>query len=134
MNYILPPSIEALGEEAVAEYEKQMETMSGWYAEWIEKLGGKSQSANEDARFVLPNACETRMVMTMNARELRHFFSLRCCNRAQWEIRQMANQMLKQCKKAAPELFRNTGPGCVSERCPEKHPCGSPRQKDEWDG
>jgi len=88
----------------------------------------------EDARYITPQAVPTTLVMTMNARELRHFFSLRCCNRAQWEIRQMADEMLKQCKKAAPELFRNTGPGCVSGKCPEKHPCGSPRQKDEWDG
>ena len=88
----------------------------------------------EDARYITPQAVPTTLVMTMNARELRHFFSLRCCNRAQWEIRQMADEMLKQCKKAAPELFRDTGPGCVSGKCPEKHPCGSPRQKDEWDG
>lgn len=88
----------------------------------------------EDARYVTPQAVPTTLIMTMNARELLHFFSLRCCNRAQWEIRGLADEMLKQCKKAAPELFRNTGPGCVSGKCPEKHPCGSPRQKDEWDG
>ena len=88
----------------------------------------------EDARYITPQAVPTELVMTMNARELRHFFSLRCCNRAQWEIRQMADEMLKACKKTAPELFRRSGPGCVSGRCPEKIACGTPRRADEWDG
>jgi len=73
------------------------------------------------------------LIMTMNARELRHFFSLRCCNRAQWEIRQMADDMLRLCRKAAPEIFRSAGPGCVSGKCPELKSCGSPRQEREWD-
>ena len=55
------------------------------YNDWQKKLGGKGESSNEDARFVLPNAAGTKMLVTMNARELTHFFSLRCCNRAQWE-------------------------------------------------
>jgi thymidylate synthase (FAD) len=88
----------------------------------------------EDARYITPQAVPTALIMTMNARELRHFFSLRCCNRAQWEIRQMADEMLKLCKQAAPELFTTAGPGCVSGKCPEKKPCGMPRQKGEWDG
>ena len=87
----------------------------------------------EDARYITPQAIPTALIMTMNARELRHFFSLRCCNRAQWEIRRMADEMLKLCRKAAPELFRKAGPGCVSGRCPEKYPCGAPRQAGEWD-
>ena len=87
----------------------------------------------EDARYITPQAVPTTLVMTMNARELRHFFSLRCCNRAQWEIRRMADEMLKQCRKAAPELFRKAGPGCVSDRCREKIACGAPRQAGEWD-
>ena len=86
----------------------------------------------EDARYVTPQAVPTTLIMTMNARELRHFFSLRCCNRAQWEIRQMADEMLRLCKKTAPEIFREAGPGCVSGKCPEKTACGSPRQKGEW--
>ena len=73
----------------------------------------------EDARFVLPNACETRMIVTMNARELLHFFSLRCCKRAQWEIRAVANEMLRLCKEVAPTLFAKAGAGCVRGRCPE---------------
>ena len=87
----------------------------------------------EDARYITPQAVPTALIMTMNARELRHFFSLRCCNRAQWEIRQMADEMLRLCKKAAPELFRKAGPGCVSDRCREKIACGAPRQRGEWD-
>lgn len=73
----------------------------------------------EDARFVLPNAAGTKLVMTMNARELRHFFVLRCCRRAQWEIRDMANEMLRLARKASPLLFSGAGPGCLSGPCPE---------------
>ena len=73
----------------------------------------------EDARFILPNACETRMIVTMNARELLHFFSLRCCKRAQWEIRAVADEMLRLCKEVAPEIFAKAGPGCVRGHCPE---------------
>lgn len=85
--------------------------------------------AIEDARFVLPNACDTKMIVTMNARSLRNFFSLRCCNRAQWEIRNVADQMLTLCREAAPTLFANAGPSCVSEgKCSEgKMTCGKPR-------
>jgi thymidylate synthase (FAD) len=79
----------------------------------------------EDARFVLPNAAETKLVMTMNARELRHFFALRCCRRAQWEIREMATAMLRACKPVAPLLFAGAGPGCLVGACPEgKMTCG----------
>ncbi len=77
------------------------------------------KAANEDARFVLPNACETKIVVTMNARELRHFFNQRCCNRAQWEIRELALQMLKLVKPVAPTLFKDAGPRCVQGPCPE---------------
>lgn len=73
----------------------------------------------EDARFVLPNACATNILFTMNARELRHFFRLRCCNRAQWEIRELARDMLALVKKAAPLLFGDAGPACVHGSCPE---------------
>ncbi|WP_432817992.1 FAD-dependent thymidylate synthase [Trichloromonas sp.] len=73
----------------------------------------------EDARFVLPNATETKLVMTMNARELLHFFSLRCCRRAQWEIRALATEMLFAARRAAPALFVDAGPGCLRGACPE---------------
>lgn len=87
----------------------------------------------EDARYVTPQAVPTTLVMTMNARELLHFFSLRTCNRAQWEIRDLADQMLRKCIEISPEIFKYAGPGCVTGSCPEKRPCGHPRRKEEWD-
>ena len=124
-GYIIPPAIKALGEEAVSRYEWQMAQMQNWYEEWQTQLGNGEKS-NEDARFVLPNACETRILLTMNARELRHFFSMRMCNRAQWEIREMANQMFKLCYDTAPAIFRDAGPACLRGTCPEgSKSCGS---------
>jgi thymidylate synthase (FAD) len=73
----------------------------------------------EDARFVLPNAASTKLVMTMNVRELHHFFVLRCCRRAQWEIRSMAKEMLRLARQASPLLFAEAGPGCLNGSCPE---------------
>ena len=73
----------------------------------------------EDARFVLPNAAQTKLVMTMNARELLHFFQLRCCRRAQWEIRRLATAMLRLVKPVAPLLFAGAGPACLEGACPE---------------
>ena len=123
-GYIVPPKIEALGEEAVAEFERQMDTLHQWYTEWQRKLG-TGEGGNEDARFVLPGACETRMMVTMNVRELRHFFSLRMCSRAQWEIRALANEMHHLCMEVAPALFENAGPGCLRGACPEgEKTCG----------
>ena len=128
-GYVIPPRIEALGDAAVAEFERQMALMHEWYCTWQEKLG-KGESSNEDARFVLPNACETHITFTMNARELLHFFSLRCCERAQWEIRALAIEMLKLCKAVAPVIFENAGPGCVSGACPEgAKSCGQAAEK-----
>jgi len=124
-NYIIPPSILALGDEAIKEYETQMQTIQGWYDSWLKKLGDKGEKSNEDARFILPNSAETKMIVTMNARQLLHFFNLRCCNRAQWEIRALATEMLNLCKKVAPNVFKSAGPGCVSGPCPEgKFTCG----------
>ena len=81
--------------------------------------------AIEDARFVLPNACETKMVVTMNARSLMNFFNHRCCTRAQWEIREVADEMLRLVKEVAPTLFKKAGPSCVAGACPEgKMTCG----------
>ena len=88
----------------------------------------------EDARYITPQAVPTSLIMTMNARELLHFFSLRTCNRAQWEIRNLADQMLKLCKQTEPRLFCNAGPSCVTGSCPEKKPCGHPRKPQEWNG
>jgi thymidylate synthase (FAD) len=80
----------------------------------------------EDARYILPNAAATQIIMTMNARELRHFFSLRCCNRAQWEIKEMACCMLNIVKKETPLLFENAGPDCLRQGCRETFTCGKP--------
>ncbi len=83
------------------------------------------KQAIEDARFVLPNACETKMVVTMNARSLMNFFHHRCCTRAQWEIRDLADSMLELVKEVAPTLFKKAGPSCVAGACPEgKMTCG----------
>ena len=81
----------------------------------------------EDARYLLPNAAETKIVITMNVRELLHFFSLRCCNRAQWEIRDMAHRMLELARPTAPFVFLDAGAPCVGGTCPEgKMTCGNP--------
>lgn len=83
------------------------------------------KKALEDARFILPNACTTKMVVTMNARSLNNFFRHRCCNRAQWEIQELADQMLKLVCEVAPSLFVKSGPPCVKGACPEgKMSCG----------
>ena len=118
-GYIVPPKIAALGQDAADEYARQMDQMHQWYCQWQERLGAAGESSNEDARFVLPGACETRLMMTMNVRELRHFFSLRMCSRAQWEIRALATQMHRLCMEVAPALFADAGPGCLRGACPE---------------
>lgn len=131
--YVIPPKIAALGSGAAKVYAAQMEHIGHWYDEWLERLNAMfpDEKNEEDARFVLPNACQTKVVVTMNARELRHFFSLRCCNRAQWEIREMADEMLRECKAVAYSLFADAGPGCVRGHCPEgKKSCGKPKNKE----
>lgn len=81
--------------------------------------------ANEDARYILPNAATTKIICTFNARSLQNFFKLRCCNRAQWEIRIVAEEMLKICKEIAPNIFLNSGPECVRGACKEgRMSCG----------
>lgn len=126
-GYIVPPKIAALGEEAVQEYEAQMQQMHAWYTAWQEKLG-TGEGSNEDARFVLPGGCETRLMVTMNVRELRHFLSLRMCSRAQWEIRALAEEMHRLCMEVAPALFANAGPACLRGACPEgEKSCGKAR-------
>ena len=83
------------------------------------------KKAIEDARFVLPNACDTKMIVTMNARSLLNFFAHRCCNRAQWEIHELADKMLELCLQVAPGIFKKAGPSCVRGSCPEgKMTCG----------
>ena len=105
------------------------------YAEnFLEDYRKAEKQAIEDARYVFPNACETKIVITMNARSLLHFFNVRCCNRAQWEIREMTTEMLKECKKIAPALFKKAGPDCVYGKCGEgKMSCKHPRKEDEFE-
>ena len=123
-GFIIPESIIALGDDAVRKYTEQMQTIESWYVDWQKQLG-TGEKSNEDARFVLPNACETRIMLTMNVRELYHFFSLRMCNRAQWEIRNMAKEMFMLCFRTAPSLFRYAGPACLRGKCPEgEKSCG----------
>ena len=118
---IMPPAIAAIP-EAKGKFETCMQNLQDLYNDLTDNYG----IANEDARYVLPNAAETKIVCTFNARSLYNFFNLRCCNRAQWEIREMAYQMLAEVKKAAPRLFRNAGASCVQTgRCPEgRMTCG----------
>lgn len=143
-EYIIPPEVERIP-EAKAEFIKQMEAIDKGYKSVAELLTKKhkedfinqgldektalqkaKKKAYEDARFILPNACETKIVVTMNARSLMNFFRHRCCNRAQWEIKEVADLMLKEVKKVAPNIFKNAGPSCMSAGCPEgKMTCGN---------
>ncbi len=107
-EYIVPPSV-AANAEASSKYNELMARIRDTYDE-LTAMGVHK----EDARYCLANATETKIVVTMNARALLNFFTLRCCERAQWEIRQMAEGMLEQAKQAAPLLFKKAGPTCVA--------------------
>ncbi|MGN1051009.1 MAG: FAD-dependent thymidylate synthase [Acutalibacteraceae bacterium] len=107
------PEIRGTDEEVIASFREQDKK----HFNKIVKI------ANEDARFVLPNACTTKIICTFNTRSLKNFFAHRCCNRAQWEIREVATQMLKECLKVAPTLFKNCGPACLFGPCPEGNMC-----------
>ncbi len=126
-DFIIPPSIKA-DKELTREFKRSMTEAQKAYNHFVKKLnelGVKGEDANQDARFLLPNAAETKIIVTMNARELQHFFKLRCCNRAQWEIHEMADRMLKLAIKASPVIFEKAGPGCLSGPCPEgSYTCG----------
>ncbi len=105
--------------------EKRLKTLLDQGVSATEAEKAAEKTAIEDARFVLPNACSTKMILTMNARSLLHFFELRCCNRAQWEIRELAEQMLRLVLPIAPTLFCHAGPSCVRGGCSEgKMTCG----------
>jgi len=113
-NYVTPVSI-SQNAEAKKIFDETLEKISDTYQKLLDLKISK-----EDARFILPNGAKTNIIVTMNARELRHFFNLRCCARSQWEIREVAIQMFKQAKKATPALFENAGPSCVElGYCPE---------------
>ena len=136
-EYIIPKAIEKdeaaktrfieSMEAAHKAYEDLTEQLKAVYVKELEESGmdekkaasAAEKRAIEDARYVLPNACETKIVVTMNARSLMHFFTVRLCERAQWEIRDMALAMLKEVLAVAPEVFKQAGPACVTGPCPE---------------
>ncbi|MCK5306338.1 MAG: FAD-dependent thymidylate synthase [Candidatus Omnitrophica bacterium] len=135
-SFIVPPTIKK-DPEALKEYEDVLGRIQKGYNRLLHLLKSKGivgEKANQDARFVLPQGSETKIVITMNARELLHFFSLRCCSRAQWEIKALADKMLVICKKELPAVFSKAGAKCEAlEYCPEgkKFTCGRyPLKKD----
>ncbi len=142
-SFVVPPEIEKIPqakeeflsamEEDARHYERLTELLKRKHEQELLSEGEEAKSAAkkaekkaiEDARFVLPNACATKMICTMNARSLMNFFTHRCCNRAQWEIRELAALMLKEVKAVAPHLFLHAGPPCLRGACPEgKMSCG----------
>lgn len=142
-EYIVPPEIAAIPEakeeyilameEAARHYDHLSEILKQEHTKRLVAQGLSEEAAQkkaeklaiEDARFVLPNACDTRMVVTMNARSLHNFFAHRCCNRAQWEIQAVADEMLRLVTAVAPNLFASAGPPCLNGPCPEgKMTCG----------
>lgn len=146
-EYVVPPEIDAVPEaraeflaameEDQRHYEKLTAILKEKHKKELLDAGKDEKSAEraaqkmaiEDARFVLPNACNTKMICTFNARSLYNFFSHRCCNRAQWEIRDVAVRMLFLVRGAAPNLFRHAGPPCLRGACPEgKMSCGKAAQ------
>lgn len=126
-DYLIPPTIRE-DKELRNYFVHFMAEAQRAYVHLVGKLnerGIHGEAANQDARFVLPNAAETKIIVTMNARELLHFFRQRCCNRAQWEIRRMAEKMLQRAKKVSPVIFSKAGPGCLYAPCPEgEYTCG----------
>ena len=125
-DYITPPSIEK-DPELKEGYDAVMKMLGTYYSTY----SGLRGVPGEDARYILPNACATNITITMNARELRHFFGERCCSRAQWEIRELAEKMLDEVKKVAPVLFEDVGPKCQRlGYCPEAKGCGRMESKE----
>lgn len=142
-KFVVPPEIKAIPEaekrfleamdNSIKAYNSLADMLEEKHFKAMVESGTDEKSARvkaqkkaiEDARFVLPNAAETKMVVTMNARSLMNFFNIRCCNRAQWEIKAVADEMLRLCCKAAPSLFKNAGPSCIRGACPEgRMSCG----------
>ena len=117
---IIPPNIKA-NPEALRLYSEAVRHSQETYRELC-AMG----IPKEDARFILPHGHSTRLIMTMNARELHHFFGLRLCRRAQWEIRELARKMLILCREKAPVIFDMAGPGCMFGKCNEARTCGKP--------
>jgi len=132
-DYIIPPQLAGktvvtdAGEIPADEYFTQTMTLIAQrYRKLNESMGQSGEKSNEDARYILPNACETKIIITMNARSLLHFLAERLCMRAQWEIRQVAGEMLQQVQAICPAVFAPAGPKCIAQgHCPEgKMTCG----------
>lgn len=120
---VLPPAVAAHPQYGPL-FREKVEELWALYGAMVE-----AGIAAEDARYLLPNACETKLVVSMNGRELLHFFALRLCRRAQWEIRGLALAMLRAVLPLAPRFFRDAGPGCIRGACPEgTYTCGKPEQ------
>lgn len=136
-DYVVPPAIEEFA-DAKVKYVEAMEAAQKSYDHIVEilyaehtrellKSGRGEEEAKrmaekksiEDARYVFPNACSSKIIVTMNARSLLNFFEHRCCLRAQWEIRAMAMEMLRLVKGVAPTIFKGAGPACIKGPCPE---------------
>ncbi len=136
-SFVVPPTI-AANAEALRVFLEAMDHARAAYDRLVElglAEGRVKESVQEDARFVLPNAAETKIVVTMNTRELRHFFAVRCCHRAQWEINALSWEMRRLVRAVSPLLFEGSGPGCVHGECPEgKMTCGRPYDLNEIDG
>ena len=149
-EYVIPPSIErnqeakeifiAGMEEDQKRYDEIVAILTQEHTETFKAQGQDEKKAKsnatkkaiEDARFILPNACETKIIVTMNARALFNFFTLRSCMRAQWEIRELAIQMLNCVKEVAPIVFKDCGPTCVRGKCPEGNmSCGRMKEMRE---
>ncbi|MCD6512811.1 MAG: FAD-dependent thymidylate synthase [Thermoplasmata archaeon] len=112
MEYVTPPSI-LKDEELKKKYDRMMKEIWEFY-EYM-----KDRVPVEDARYVLPNAAHTKIIVSMNARSLLNFFELRCCLHAQWEIRKLAWRMLHLVRKVAPIIFEDAGPPCMTKGyCP----------------
>ena len=124
--YVTPKTLKELKVEVNGKevsYDEVMNYLGSVYEAFV-----NAGVPKEDARFVLPNACATRVLFTMNGEELVHFLRLRTCSRAQWEIREMAIKVLLELRKGFPELFKNVGPNCYYlGYCTEgKKSCGKP--------
>lgn len=150
-EFVTPPEV-AADEETLEKFNESMDAACENYMKVTEVLkaahkarmiaeGMDEKAANkaaekqaiEDARFILPNACTTKMIVTMNARSLNNFFAHRCCMRAQWEIRELADEMLKLCLEVAPTLFGKAGASCMYGSCSEGAMCcGHPRKAEEY--
>ncbi|MDR2811720.1 MAG: FAD-dependent thymidylate synthase [Endomicrobium sp.] len=123
IDFVVPNTIKK-DEKLLEKYNNFLESTKSLYKEFLD-----AGIPAEDARYILPNAATTQIIITMNARELRHFFSLRCCNRSQWEMTEMARCMLDIAREEAPLLFKDVGPNCEREGCRETSSCGKSWKK-----